>query len=58
MFSSPNESALPSSLIIGKVKGMTRLGQNNPLLCELIIDWPFDWVSVREVYIVAAAGHK
>jgi hypothetical protein len=34
---------------------MTRQGQDNELLCELVVDWPFDWVSIREVYIVANA---
>jgi len=55
VLSSPNESALPSSVMIGEIKAMTRQGQDNELLCELVVDWPFDWVSIREVYIVANA---
>ena len=51
--SSPNEPNLPGSLVIGRVLGDARNSQDNPLLCTVRVGWPFDWASVRQVYIVA-----
>ena len=51
--SSSNEPNLPGSLVIGRVLGVSRDPPDYPLLCRVRVGWPFDWASVRQVYIVA-----
>ena len=53
VFSSPHAAGLPRAMMIGKVVDVTRDREDNELLCELIVTWPFEWTRVRHVYVVA-----
>ncbi len=53
VFTSPHAADLPRAMIVGTVTEMTRDRSDNELLCELTVTWPFEWTTVREVYIIA-----